>query len=403
MRKMNCFCIAVVLALCLVLTAGCGKKGDKPQGQAVPEVTTIIVQAKDTPVTTEFLGKTESSRQVEIRTRVNGFLEKRVYQEGSVVKAGQVMFEIEKPPFEASLQQARGDLAVQQARLSTAKVNLARIKPLAEKNAISKKDLDDAIGKEQEAEAAVLESEGRVRQAELNLGYTTIRSPVTGLSSQSKKQEGSYLSQGPEGLLTYVAQLDPIWVNFSLSENEVLKNRADQSKGRLILKNPKDMEVEIILADGTRFPRKGRIDFAEPSYSTDTGTFLVRTVLPNPQGILKPGQFVRVKPLGAIRPKAIVVPQRAVQQGANGHFVWVVTKESKAENRPVVVGDWIDQGWFISEGLRSGDQVVVDGGLTLRAGQTVKTKDAAPPREQSAPPPAPKPEQPKQAAPGARR
>lgn len=402
MKRQNVFWFAVfVVTLCLILAA-CGKKAEKPQGQSVPEVTTVVVQAKDTPVTAQFLGQTLSSRQVEIRTRVNGFLEKRVYQEGAVVKAGQVMFEIEKPPFEASLQQAKGDLAVQQARLSTAKANLARIKPLAEKNAISKKDLDDAIGKEQEAEASVLESEGRVRQAELNLGYTTIRSPVTGLSSQSKKQEGSYLSQGPDSLLTYVAQLDPIWVNFSLSENEVMKNRADQAKGRLILKNPKDMEVEIILADGTRFPHTGRIDFAEPSYSTDTGTFLVRTVLSNPKGILKPGQFVRVKPLGAIRPNAIVVPQRAVQQGASGHFVWVVNKENKAESRPVVVGDWTDQDWFISEGLHSGDQVVVDGGLTLRPGQLVKIKGATPPREQSAPATPPKPEQTK-TTPGTRR
>lgn len=391
MKKRNYFCIALVITVSLIVT-GCSKKTDQPQGQAVSEVTTITVQAKDTPVTTEFLGKTESSRQVEIRTRVNGFLEKRVYQEGAMVKAGQVMFEIEKPPFQASLQQAKGDLAVQQARLSTSKANLARIKPLAEKNAISKKDLDDAIGKEQEAEAAVLESEGRVRQAELNLGYTTIRSPVTGLSSQSKKQEGSYLSQGPDSLLTYVAQLDPIWVNFSLSENEVLRNRADQAKGRLVVKNPKDMEVEIVLADGTRFPHKGKIDFAEPSYSTDTGTFLIRTVLPNPKGILKPGQFVRVKPLGAIRPKAIAVPQRAVQQGANGHFVWVIDKESKAENRPVVVGDWVGEDWFISEGLKSGDRVVVDGGLTLRAGQPVKIRGPGQGREQSAGTPLQKPE-----------
>jgi membrane fusion protein (multidrug efflux system) len=402
MKRRHRFYIVLVWGvLCLSIT-GCGKKTDKLQGQAVPEVTTVVVQAKDTPVTTQFLGQTESSRQVEIRTRVNGFLEKRVYQEGAMVKAGQVMFEIEKPPFQASLQQAMGDLAVQQARLSTAKANLARIKPLAEKNAISKKDLDDAIGKEQEAEAAVLESEGRVRQAELNLGYTTIKSPVTGLSSQSKKQEGSYLSQGPDSLLTYVAQLDPIWVNFSLSENEVLKNRADQAKGRLVLKNAKDMEVEIILSDGTRFPHKGKIDFAEPSYSTDTGTFLIRTVLPNPKGVLKPGQFVRVKPLGAIRPNAIVLPQRAVQQGASGHFVWVVTKESKAESRPVVVGDWVDQDWFISEGLRSGDQVVVDGGLTLRPGQVVKVKGAASPPEQSAPATPPRSEQ-TTTTPGSRR
>lgn len=394
MKRRYCFHIVLVVAiLCLVAGSGCGKKKEKPQGELITEVVAVTVETKDTPVSAEFLGQTESSRQVEIRTRVNGFLEKLVYQEGSVVKAGQVMFEIEKPPFEATLQQAKGDLAVQQARLSTAKANLDRIKPLAEKNAISKKDLDDAIGKEQEAKALVLESEGRVMQAELNLGYATIRSPVTGLSSRSRKQEGSYLSQGPEGLLTYVAQLDPIWVNFSLSENEVLKNRAEQSKGRLILKNPKDMEVEIILADGTRFPHKGRINFYEPSYSTDTGTFLVRTVLPNPQGILKPGQFVRVKPLDAIRPKAIVVPQRAVQQGASGHFVWVVNKERKAENRPVVVGDWVGQDWFISEGLNSGDQVVVDGGLTLRPGQLVKVKGAASPLEQSASTTTPKPEQ----------
>ena len=349
-----------------LLFGGCSSEQKGPEGHRAVEVTAIKTQPRDIPVSSEFVGQIQSSHQVEIRARVEGFLEKRKYDEGGLVKAGQVMFQMDRRPFEASLQEAKGELAQQQARWDNAKATLNRVRPLAEKNAVSKKDLDDALGNEQTAAAAVLSAQGKVRQAELNLSYTTIASPVSGASGQAKKQEGSYISVGPEGLLTYVAKLDPIWVNFSVSENERMKLFEETKKGTLKLPRDENYEVEVILSDGFVYPRRGRLSFADPSFSQETGTFLVRAVLANQSPhLLRPGQFVRVKLHGAIRPHAITVPRRAVMQGAKGHFVWIVDKASKAELRDVTVGDWYGDDCFISTGLKADEMVVIDGGIKL--------------------------------------
>ena len=361
-----------------MLLPGCGKEEAKAPPQRPPvDVTVMTVTARDTPVSFEFVGQTQSSREVEIRARVDGFLEKRLYVEGDLVRAGQPLFQIDRKPLAASLQSAKGELAQQQATLDVAVANLARIKPLAEQNAVSKKDLDDAIGSVQKARAAVIAAQGQVQTAELNLGYTTINSPLTGLSSYAKLQEGSYLSPS-NSLLTYVAQLDPIWVNFSISENEFLRYRDEVQKGQLRLPKDNAFDIEVLLADGSVYPDRGHIGFADSSFSKETGTFLVRSVLSNPKTQLRPGQFVKVNVLGAIRPNSIVIPQRAVQQGAKSHFVWVVGKDSKAEQRPVIPGAWIGDDWFILDGLKNGDQIVVDGAIRVSPGAALKTTPYAP-------------------------
>jgi membrane fusion protein, multidrug efflux system len=358
------------------LFAGCSEKPAPPQ-RPPTEVTAITVAAQDTPVAFEFVAQTQSSREVEIRARVEGFLDKRLYNEGDLVKAGQVMFQIDPKPFEAALQSAQGQLAQQQARWEVAKANLARVRPLAEQNAVSKKDLDDAVGNEQQAKAAVLAAQGQVQTAKLNLGYTTIASPLTGLSSFAKKQEGSFVTPGEAGLLTYVAQMDPMWVNFSISENEILKYRNDIAAGMLKFPPNSDFSVEVVLADGSVLPNRGRINFSDPSFSKETGTFLVRSVVANPKAMLRPGQFVRVQVKGATRPGAILVPQRAVLQGAKAHYMWVI-KDGKAEQRIVDVGDWHGDDWFILQGLKPGEQVVVDGAIKVAAGAPLKIVDKAP-------------------------
>ncbi|WP_062635718.1 efflux RND transporter periplasmic adaptor subunit [Caballeronia arationis] len=367
---------AALVAACFV--SGCKKPPATPE-RAPADVTVLTVSAHDTPVTFEFVAQTQSSREVEIRARVEGFLDKRLYVEGSLVHAGQTLFQMDRRPFEAALQTAKGQLAQQQARLTVTKANLARVRPLVEQNAVSKKDLDDAVGNEKEAEAAVIAAQGQVQTAQLNLSYTTITTPLTGLSSYARKQEGSYVTPGESGLLTYVAQLDPIWVNFSLSENEVLRYRDQETKGQLKFPGDRDFEVEVVLADGSVFPKRGRINFLDPSYSKETGTFLVRAVLPNAQGILRPGQFVRARVYGATRPNAILVPQRAVLQGARSHYVWLVDKDGKAAKEQVVeVGDWYGDNWFVTAGLRAGDRVVVDGAIRVAQGLPIKvTGDAA--------------------------
>ena len=376
----------IVLGIAASL-AGCERQQAKPQAHAPVEVTVERIVPRDVPVTFEYVGQTESTRQVQIRARVNGFLEERVYTEGSLVHAGDVMFRQDPKPFQAALDDARAALAKQKARLQTANDNLARVRPLAAQKALSQKDLDDAIGQQQAAAAAVDSAKAEVEQAEFNLGYTVITTPVTGLSSYAQVQDGAYVSSA-NSLLTYVAEIDTIRVSFSVSENDMLRIRGEREAGRLRMPDKDEYVVEIVLADGTVFPSKGRITFANADYNAKTGTFLLRATFPNPDALLRPGQFVRVRVSGAIRPHAILVPQAAVLQGAKGHFVVVVDKDDKAEIRPVEVGPWHGNDWFIVHGLAEGDVVVTDGVVRLTPGAAVKIADAASPAAGTRPAPA---------------
>ena len=372
--------------LLLPVLLGACEDGQRDQPAAPPpvEITAVTVEAQDVPVTTDFVGKTASSRRVEIRSRVTGFLEKREYEEGTLVDEGDVLFQMDPKPFEAKLRAAEAELGQQQARLENATANLARVEPLARDNAVALKDLDEAVAMYRSAAAAVEAAKANVTQAKLNLGYTTITSPVTGLSSFSTQQEGAYIGPGRDSLLTYVAQLSPMRVEFSISENQVLRFGRQKAEG--IVRAPEDdnFVVEIVLADGTVFPHTGHLTFADASISEETGTFLVRAEFNNPDGELRPGMFVRARLKGAVRPNAILVPQRAVQQGASGSFVWVIDDAGKAEFRPVVTGPWHGDQWFIEKGLEAGETVAVEGVLKLRAGTPVKIVEAQPPGEAEA-------------------
>jgi len=374
-----------VISICLLLMlaaslSGCDKKNDVAQTRPAIPVKVMTVTPLDVPIDIEFVGTTESSHQVEIRARVEGFLEKITYEEGGKVKAGQTMFQIDRRPFEASLQQAKGALAQQEAKLINAEATLKRVRPLAEKNAASQKDLDDAVSAEQTARAAVFSAQGSVQDAQLKLSYTTITSPFDGLSGRAKKQEGSYISVGQESLLTYVAKIDPIWVDFSISENENLKLMDHLAKGLFKMPKGRDFEVEVNMADGSVFPHKGHLNFADPSFSSETGTYQVRAEIPNPMNspkVIRPGQFVRVHLKGGIRPNGILIPRTAVSQGAQGFFVWVVGKENLAEFRAVQIGDWQGNDVFINHGLAAGERIILDNLLKMSPGASIKI-DAAP-------------------------
>jgi membrane fusion protein (multidrug efflux system) len=370
--------------MCGALVAACGKPEAPPP--APPEVTVQEIKASDAPVTFEFVGVTASSQQVEVRARVDGFLDDRAYNEGTIVRQGDVMFRMDAKPFEAELDASRAALAEQEARLWTAQANLKRVKPLARANAVSKKELDDAQGTVNAAAASVEMARADVETAKLNLGYTTIYAPVTGVSSYARIQNGAYVNQ-QNSLLTYVAQLDPMWVDFSISEDEMLSLREQRDKGTLRFPEDHEFEVEIVMSDGSLYPETGRIFFRDANYSTDTGTFLVRATFANPDSALRPGQFVRVRVRGAIRPDAILVPQKAVLQGAQGFFVWIVDDGGKAQIRSVQVGDWQGDNWFISGGLSSGDKVVTDGLVRLARGGPVRITPAD--GKAAAPAPAP--------------
>ena len=366
------FLTTCIIVVAVIFPLSCKSKKKTP-APSPPAVAVMEVVQRDVPVSFEYVAQTQSSHLVNIQARVSGFLDKRMYAEGTLVKEGQVLFLMDAKPFKVQLDQAKAALARQEAASETSRLNLVRIKPLVEQNALSQKDLDDATGRYHSDAAAVEQAKSQVETAQLNLSYTTITSPVTGVSSSALQTEGTYISP-QNSLLTTVAVLSPIWVNYSVSENEMQGYRDQIAKGLLRPPKSENYAVEVILVDGSVYPYAGRITFAEPSYNAQTGTFLLRVSVNNPKGVLRPNQFVRVRLKGAVRPKAILVPQRAVQQGPKGHFVWVVDKESKAEQRPVVVGGWHGDDWFIFEGLRSGERVVVDGGLTLRPGTSVSAK-----------------------------
>ncbi|MEO8306371.1 MAG: efflux RND transporter periplasmic adaptor subunit [Betaproteobacteria bacterium] len=368
---------AVVLVAALVSLPGCGKEQKKDAARPPTEVTALTVAPRDVPITSVFVAQTQSSQAVNIAARVSGFLDKRVYTEGAVVKAGQVLFKMDPKPFQAQVDAAQAAMQRNQAALDVATANLARTKPLAQQNALSQKDLDDAQGQYEQSAAAVAQSKAQLDSAKLDLSYTTIKSPVDGVSSFAAVADGTYVNP-QNSQLTTVSVLTPMWINFSLSENEMERVRTQVKQGLLRLPPGNQFEVEIELVDGTLFPYKGRITFADPSYNSQTGTFLIRASVDNPAGVLRPNQYVRTRLQGAIRPNAILVPQRAVQQGAKGHFLWIATKDDKAELRPVVVGDWYGESWFISQGLAAGDRVVVDGALRLAADAPLKVTPYVP-------------------------
>jgi membrane fusion protein (multidrug efflux system) len=359
----------------LILTAalaGCGR-AEQPAPPPPPEVGVVTVERRTVEVPIPRVAQATSSREVEVVARVSGFLDRIVYDEGALLQQGDVMFEMDKRPFLARLDAARGELEASKARLWTANSNLNRIRPLAEADAMSQSDLDQAIGEKQAAEAAVYSAEAAVTSAELDLSYTTIRAPVTGLTGQALQREGAYLNSLSEtARLSYVAQIDPIWVNIAVSQNELERRRAEVEAGLVEAASDHQYMFEIHLADGSVFPHRGRVDFAAPTFDPATGTFTVRAVVPNPDFTVWPGMFVTAVVFGTRRPNAIIVPQVAVQQTAQGQIVWLVNDEGEAEARPVKTGDWIGDGWLVETGLNGGESLVVQGFQRLRPGVPVK-------------------------------
>ena len=378
--RLPLFAVLVLLSLCSPLGfGGCSKEAPPPPKRSTPQVTAVTIAQHTIPYTWTFVAQTESSRQVDIVARVSGFLDLIAYEEGELVTEGQLLFRLDPRPFQAQLDAANGALQAQEARHRTAIANLNRVKPLAQQNALPLADLDRAQGEFDASRAAVFQARAKVKEAALNLGYATIRSPLTGLASRSLQREGAFINSTAESArLTYVAALDPIWVNFSVSQNQVARTMGLVQKDQFVPPKNESYDVELVLSTGTSYPYKGRIDFADPSFSQNTGAFLVRAELPNPERELRPGMFVTVKLHGAVRPNAIVVPQLAVQQGSKGHLVYVVNGSGVAEVRPVIVGDYHGQkDIVVVSGLHTGDRVVVDGVLKVVPGQPVRIVESA--------------------------
>jgi len=361
--------VAALLAL-----AACGG-GSPPQGGHGAMPPTAVTLAEVKPVTVparfEYVGQTAGSKEAEVRARVQGILEKRSYQEGGPVKAGQVLFVIDPKPYQAQAEQAEAAVAQAEALSVQARRNLERQKQLMAEGMTTRRELDDALAAVDTTAAAIKMARAQLTEAKLNLSYTIVTAPVTGFASRSLKSEGSLVSPGQDSLLTTVSQLDPLDVNFSVSESERLRIDREIAQGRLALPDPAKggQTVSLKLADGTIFPRQGKLAFIDARINPATGAFDARATLANPDSALRPGQFVRVIVEGGQRPNAIVLPQRAVLDGPQGKFVYVAAKSDKGQDvalpRPVVVGDWVEVNkerlWIVDSGLAAGEQVVVEG------------------------------------------
>ncbi len=380
------FCYVSVLMIfgATLLLSGC-KKGQGREPELLPTVEVADVIEKDVPVYSEWIASTDGLVNATIRAQVQGYLIKQNYKEGDFVRKGQVLFEIDPRPFEAILEQAKGQLAQQQARWETAKANLGRIKPLAEQKAISLKDLDDAIGTEQATRAEVMAAQAVVDKAQVDLGFTKITSPIDGIAGIARTQLGNLVGPGSIEELTTVSTVDPIKVYIPMSEQEYLR---DMQNGR---RRTQPVELDLILADRSIHPHKGVLAFADRQVDIRTGTIKVAALFPNPGNILRPGQFARVRARTMIKKGAFLVPQRAVTELQGSYQVAVVGSDNKVDIRPVKVAERVENLWVIDEGLKSGERVVAEGIQKVKQGMNVNPKPyGAEPQSKAEPPSMPK-------------
>ena len=360
-RWSNAALLGTVLSLGAVLGA-CDNASGVAAKHAGPPPADVAIQKvvpHDLPASYEYVGQTAGSRDIEVRARVSGILLKRNFDEGHAVTKGESLYQLDTAPFRAQLNLADADLAAAQARLAQAARRLHRLEPLWNERAVSQREYDDAVSAEQIAQAELKGAQARRAEAALNLGYTRVEAPIAGVAGRSQVSEGTLVS-GPQLLLTTVTQTNPIKLRFGVADTDQMRWRGEVGAGRLKLPADSAFDVEVQLADGSVYAHKGKLIFSDTRVSGKTGTVEAEAEVANPDGTLKPGQFVRVRLLGATRPDAIKLPTRAVLEGPQGKFVYVLA-DGKAQPRPVEVGDQLADGWIITKGLTAGDPVIVDG------------------------------------------
>jgi membrane fusion protein (multidrug efflux system) len=342
----------------------------------MPVVVKTLAKA-DIPLDIEYMGQVTGSREVEVRARVGGILLRRNYVEGSQVRQGDLMFEIDPEPFKAALEQAQGALGQSEARLQRATRDLARMRKLRQEDVISQKDNDDAQTEFEAASAEVRSSQAKVREARINLGYTKVEAPITGVTSKETRSEGSLVGTGTDSsLLTVVNRIDPVYVNFSISSADASKYRKDRASGRMAFENGQDFEVRLLLPDGAAYPLSGHINFTDTQVDTQTGVVKVRAEVPNPKGELMPGQFVRAKLAGSVLKEAMSIPQGAVLQTQQGTMIWVVNDKNVVEPRIVTLGTTMGNSYLVEGGVNPGERVVVEGVIKVQPGATVNPREA---------------------------
>ncbi|TRO29700.1 efflux RND transporter periplasmic adaptor subunit [Pseudomonas sp. ALS1279] len=366
--------VGVCLPFSLALLAPSVEAADAPP----TAVTVEQIKAGELPIVLEYPARTAGYREVQVRAQVGGILQERTYQEGSRVQKDQVLFRIDPRPYEAALARAKGALAQEQARFRQTDRDLKRIRELQKKGFASESELDNAISNFEQSKANIEAAQAEVQSRQIDLDYTTVKAPITGITSKESVSEGSLIVAGDPSasLLTQITQLDPIFVNFAYPDAEAERLGRELSEGSLVPPSIGKLSVEVYFGDGSAYPTAGEVDFTDSLIDRGTGTVSARGVMPNPEQKLLPGQFVRVQVKGLTRPNAITVPERAVAQGPRGTFVYVVDEQSVARMRQVTTGDTAGGRWVILAGVSDGERVIVDGLAKVRPDSPVQVEEA---------------------------
>jgi membrane fusion protein (multidrug efflux system) len=356
-----------------LLLAACGEASAPANPQAPPpEVTAVRAQSRSVPLTRELVGRLASTRVAQVRARVAGIILQRVYTEGTDVKEGQVLFQIDPAPLEATLHAQEAALAQARANATNAAITAKRYAELAGKGVLSRQDLDNALANERSTLAAVKQAQANVESAHLNLGYATVTAPIAGRAGRALVTEGALVGQGDATELTTVEQIDPIYVNFSQSTSELEQIERAAAEGQAALTPARKTHVEVVLPDGTPYPHAGTLDFSDLAVDPNTGTVSLRGILPNPDRRLLPGMFVNVRLTVGRLENAFLLPQPAVQRDGEGPYVLVVNHGGQVEQRRVQTQGMTRTDWIVTGKLADGDRVIVSGLQKVRPGATAK-------------------------------
>jgi membrane fusion protein (multidrug efflux system) len=377
-------------ALSLTLGVACKQEAGSMPAHQIPQVEVITVSTQTIPDEPEFIGQAEASRPVEIRSQVTGLLKALLFPEGRDVKKGDRLYQIDPVPFQAAAASAQAKIAEAEARLVQAKQDLARVKPLLAEQAVSQKDVDDAVAGDLAAKALLQGAKAELAKAQFDLDNTLITAPIDGLIERSRYYEGRLVSAQTD-LLTVVHRVDPMYVVVSVPETFILKRRRDIESKKIHHPGVYQLRGALTMMDGSVYPHEGVLDLLEPGLRSETGSRQTRITFPNPKRSLLPGQFVKVRFTGDTKTDAVLIPQRAVLQGPQGPFVYVVGPDEKVQIRDIVASEWKSDQWLIDGGLKAGDRVVVNGLMTIGPGAPVKAvpwhPTSAPATDQAPPTP----------------
>jgi membrane fusion protein, multidrug efflux system len=361
------------LAVLLTLLAGCSRSAAKPAAPVGPvEVGVVTLAPTAVTLTKELPGRTSAFRVAEVRARVNGIVQRRLFTEGSDVKEGQPLFAIDPAPYQAALEGARAQLARAEATAASARLQAQRLTELVAENAVSKQEYDDAMAALKAKEADVAGGRAALQAAQINLGYTRVTSPVSGRIGRSAVTEGAYVQQSQATLLATVQQLDPVYVDLTQSSADALKLRRDLAEGKLQSAGRGQAKVRLVLEDGREYGIAGSLQFTDVTVDPSTGSIALRALFPNPRGELLPGMFVRARLDEGVSPEALLVPQQGVTRDQKGlPTALVVTAEQKVERRQLVTERAVGDAWLVTAGLRAGDRVIVEGLQKVQPGAAV--------------------------------